>query len=71
MLITFLEGNLDVFTWKISDMPGIPMEVIEHKVDIDPSYKLNKQKEKSYTPERREVIHQDSISYLKSGSSGQ
>jgi hypothetical protein len=41
-LATFLQKNLDVFTWKISDMPGIPREVIEHKLDIDPSYKLIK-----------------------------
>jgi hypothetical protein len=39
MLITFLWENLDVFTWQISDMHRIPREVIEHKLDIDPSYK--------------------------------
>jgi hypothetical protein len=42
VLATFLQENLDVFTWKISDMPGIPREVIERKLDIDPSYKLIK-----------------------------
>jgi hypothetical protein len=34
--ITFLQANLDVFAWQISDMPGIPKEVIEHKLGIDP-----------------------------------
>jgi hypothetical protein len=28
----------------------IPTEVIEHKLDIDPSYKPIKQKERRYTP---------------------
>jgi hypothetical protein len=38
------------------DMPGIPREVIEHKLDIDPAFKLIKQKERRYTPERSEII---------------
>jgi hypothetical protein len=37
---------------EISDMPGIHRDVIEHKLDIDPSYKSVKQKERRYTPER-------------------
>jgi hypothetical protein len=37
-------------------MLGIPREVIEQKLDIDPSYKPIKQKERRYTPERRETI---------------
>jgi hypothetical protein len=38
-LITFLRANLDVFAWQISDMSGIPREVIEHKLGIDPAFK--------------------------------
>jgi hypothetical protein len=37
-------------------MSRIPREVIEHKLDIDPSYKSVKQKERKYTLERREII---------------
>jgi hypothetical protein len=37
-------------------MPGISREVIEHKLRIDPSFKLIKQKERRYTAERHEVI---------------
>jgi hypothetical protein len=40
-------------------MLGIPREVIEHKLGIDLSYKLVKQKERRYTPERRETIRQE------------
>jgi hypothetical protein len=57
--IAILWDNLDVFTWKISDMPVIPMEVIEHKLGIDPSFKPIKQKERRYTVERCEVIRQE------------
>jgi hypothetical protein len=55
-LVTFLQANLDVLAWQISDMPGIPEEVIEHKLDIDPAFKPIKQKERRYTPKRREAI---------------
>jgi hypothetical protein len=37
-------------------MPGIHRKVIEHKLDIDPAFKPIKQKERRYTPERREII---------------
>jgi hypothetical protein len=37
-------------------MPEISREVIEHKLDIDPAFKLIKQKERTYTPQRCETI---------------
>jgi hypothetical protein len=46
-----------VFAWQMSDMSGIPREVIEHKLGIDPAFKPIKQKERRYTPERCEAIH--------------
>jgi hypothetical protein len=48
-------------------MPGIPREVIEHKLDIDPAYKPIKQKERRYTPERHETIWQEVNKLLESG----
>jgi hypothetical protein len=48
-------------------MPGIPRAVIEHKLVIDPSYKPVKQKERRYTPERRETIRQEVNKLLKAG----
>jgi hypothetical protein len=56
-----------VFIWQILDIPGIPREVIEHKLDIDPSYKPIKQKERRYTPERRETIRQEVNKFLEAG----
>jgi hypothetical protein len=56
VLITFLRVNLDVFAWQMSDMPGIPREVIEHKFGIDPAFTPIKQKERRYTPEKCETI---------------
>jgi hypothetical protein len=67
VLITFLWDNLDVFAWKISDMPEIPREVIENKLGIDPSFKPIKQKERRYTTERCETIRHEVNRLLKAG----
>jgi hypothetical protein len=37
-------------------MSEIPREMIEHKLGINPAFKLIKQKERRYTPERQETI---------------
>jgi hypothetical protein len=56
-----------VFVWQISDMPGIPWEVIEHKLSIDPVFKLMKQKERRYTPEWHEAIRLEVNKLLEAG----
>jgi hypothetical protein len=48
-------------------MPGIPREVIKHKLGIDPAFKPIKQKEKRYTPNRREVIRLEVNKLLEAG----
>jgi hypothetical protein len=48
-------------------MLGIPGEVIEHKLSINPSYKSSKKKERIYTPERRETIQQEVNKLLEAG----
>jgi hypothetical protein len=51
----------------MSDMSGIPREVIEHKLGIDPAFKLIKQKEIRYTPERCKTIHLEVNRLLEAG----
>jgi hypothetical protein len=41
-LTLFLRANLDVFTWKPSDMPDIPRKIAEQKLNIKLSAKLVK-----------------------------
>jgi hypothetical protein len=48
-------------------MSGIPREVIEHKLAIDPTFKPIKQKERRYTPERRETIRIEVNKLLEDG----
>jgi hypothetical protein len=48
-------------------MPGVPREVIEHKLGIGPSYKLIKQQERRYTPERHGTIRQEVNKLVEAG----
>jgi hypothetical protein len=52
---------------KISDMPGIPREVIEHKLGIDPVFKPIKQNERRYTLDMREAIRLEVNKLLEAG----
>jgi hypothetical protein len=48
-------------------MPGILREVIEHKLGINPAFKLIKHKERRYTPERHEAIRLEVNKLLEAG----
>jgi hypothetical protein len=71
VLITFLRENLDVSAWQISDMSGISREVIEHNLEIDPSYKPVKQKKEDTHQRGEKPSGKKSINYLKPSSLGQ
>lgn len=38
-LITFLQDNVDMFSWSPPDMLGIPVDVITHQLNINPNAK--------------------------------
>ena len=38
-IISFLKDNLDVFSWSHEDMPGIPADIIQHRLNVDPKKK--------------------------------
>jgi hypothetical protein len=44
MLIQFLQKNRDVFTWSAKDHTGVDRSFIEHKLNIDASFKPRRQK---------------------------
>jgi hypothetical protein len=48
-------------------MPGIPREVVEHRLGIDPAFKPIKQKERRYTPDRRNTIRVEVNKLLEVG----
>ena len=59
LLTHFLKRNVEVFAWKQEDMGGIDPEVITHKPNVIPSFKLVKQKRRSFAPKRQKVINEE------------
>jgi hypothetical protein len=51
-LLSFLDKNSDVFTWKTSDLTGVSIRLIGHKLQINPSAKLRKQKLRKMSDEK-------------------
>jgi hypothetical protein len=43
-LIRFLFNNKDVFAWSANDLCGVNRDVIEHSLNVDPSFRPRKQK---------------------------
>jgi hypothetical protein len=43
-LLSFLDKNNDVFTWRTSNLTGVSRDIIEHKLQVNPSTKPRKQK---------------------------
>lgn len=35
----FLRDNKDIFTWKLADIPGVPWELAEQKLELKPGSK--------------------------------
>ena len=58
-LTHFLRQNKDVFTWKQADMGGIDPTVITHMLNVSPSFKLVKQKRRSFSPDRQKAINEE------------
>jgi hypothetical protein len=40
----FLDKNNDIFAWSTSDLVGVNRDVIEHRLQVNPSVKPRKQK---------------------------
>ena len=38
-IVSFLKDNLDMFAWSHKDMPGIPANIIQHHLNVDPKKK--------------------------------
>nr|CAB3492390.1 unnamed protein product [Digitaria exilis] len=57
----------DIFATKPSDMPGVPKELIEHKLDLNESAKPKKQRLRRFATERREAIKKELAKLLAAG----
>ena len=59
VLIEFIRENRDVFAWTPSDMPGIPTELAEHKLHVDPKARPVKQGMRKMNAGRRKAIGEE------------
>uniref|UniRef100_A0A2N9GGN7 Reverse transcriptase n=1 Tax=Fagus sylvatica TaxID=28930 RepID=A0A2N9GGN7_FAGSY len=58
-LVQFLKDNKDVFAWSHEDMPGINPSIISHKLNVDPSLRPIKQKQRVFALERNKAIMEE------------
>ena len=68
LLTHFLRQNKDVFAWKQTDMGGIDLIVITHRLNVSPSFKPIKQKRRSFAPERQRAINEEVGKLLQAGA---
>jgi hypothetical protein len=67
VLVAFLQANADVFAWEPSQMPGIPKEVIEHCLKINPNARPMSQKPRRQSVERQDFIRKEVQKMLDAG----
>ena len=68
LLIHFLKQNTKVFAWKQEDMGRIDPTVITHRLNVSPSFKLVKQKRRSFAPKRQKAINEEVGKLLQEGA---
>ncbi|GKV29735.1 hypothetical protein SLEP1_g38636 [Rubroshorea leprosula] len=66
-LLKFLRDNQDVFAWTTDEMPGIPAELIVHKLSTDPTRRPVVQKRRLFGPEKQVAIDEEIQKLLQAG----
>jgi hypothetical protein len=56
VLIEFLHERWEIFAWCPSDMPGVPRELVEHALNVDPKAKPFKQPLRQFDEPKRKAI---------------
>ena len=55
-IISFIRSNLDVFAWSHEDMPGIPVNIIQHHLNMDHEKKPIQQRRRIFTLKRKKAV---------------
>ncbi|XP_071713441.1 caffeic acid 3-O-methyltransferase-like [Rutidosis leptorrhynchoides] len=64
-LYTILAANLDIFAWQPSDMTGVPREVAEHRLNVNPNIHPVCQKKRGMAPERSKFLRDEFINFAQ------
>ena len=65
MLVEFLRKNRDIFAWQPSDMSGVPRELAEHSLNINPGAKPVKQAMRHFGDKKRRAIGKELAKLLE------
>jgi hypothetical protein len=57
----------DIFAWKTADMPGVPKELIEHCLKVNPKATPKKQRLRRFTADKRKAIKKELAKLLAAG----
>jgi hypothetical protein len=66
-LVSFLRANRDIFAWKPADMPGVPRNLIEHSLNVDPKATPKRQHLRRFADDRRDAIKKELAKLLAAG----
>nr|CAH67174.1 H0211B05.11 [Oryza sativa] len=66
-LVSFLRANAAVFAWRPADMPGVPREVIEHRLAVRPGARPVRLKVRRQALERQAFIREEVARLLEAG----
>ncbi|KAK1661583.1 hypothetical protein QYE76_049742 [Lolium multiflorum] len=66
-LIEFLRERWEIFAWEPSDMPGIPRELAEHALNVDPTAKPVQQSMRRFSEPKRKAIGEEINRLRKAG----
>jgi hypothetical protein len=66
-LLRFLFSNKDVFAWTANDLCGVNRDVIEHSLNVDPSFRLRKQRLRKMSEDEAEGARNDVKRLLSAG----
>jgi hypothetical protein len=66
-LLRFLFNNKDVFSWSANDLCGVNRDVIEHSLNVDPSFKPRKQKLQKMSEDKVEGARNEVKRLLSAG----
>jgi len=62
-----MSRHLDAFAWSASDMPGIDLDFLCHRLAMDPQVRSIRQRRRKFNEEKRQAIKDDTQKLLAAG----
>jgi hypothetical protein len=65
--LRFLFNNKDVFAWSVNDLCGVNRDIIEHSLNIDPTFRPRKQRLRKISDDKAEGARNKVKKFLSAG----